>query len=153
MYVNVCMHSAKMCRNKNSRTVTNISCISTKDSIIGSVKMRKRERHREGWQRDRRGATGNGELNHFQLWERLLVSCADPGQRSGWRLSRENLPLKSSKTQAWGWNAAAQSVTEPWHPKHILLLRHCFCNTGSFQVFSVVVCKQTTEQRSFTNTQ
>lgn len=69
-----------------------------------------RERHREGRQRDRRGATGNGELNHFQLWERLLVSCADPGQRAGWRLSRENLRLKSSKTQAWGWDAA-------WHPK------------------------------------
>lgn len=94
--------------------------------------MRESETHREGRQRDRRGATGNGELNHFQLWERLLVSCAYPGQRSSWRLSRENLRLKSSKTQAWGWDAA-------WHPKRTRSTlvtsdtAYCCCNTGSFK--------------------
>lgn len=43
-----------------------------------------------------RGATGNGELNHFQLWERLWVSCAYPGQWSCWRVSRESLLLNTT---------------------------------------------------------
>lgn len=59
-----------------------------------SEKMRK-ERERMMAERQR-GATGNGELNHFQLWERLWVSCAYPGQWSCWRVSRESLLLKSS---------------------------------------------------------